>query len=89
MIGPGCFGLKCTQMASGEDESVFGLQGYKWHAQVLVETDIFNLQCTDRVSLDGLSRSLWTGRSLCFTATDDHTHFVMDVTKTGQGKWVI
>ena len=54
MIGPGCFGLKCTQMASGEDESVFGLQGYKWHAQVLVETDIFNLQCTDRVSLDGL-----------------------------------
>ena len=25
-----------------------------WHAQVLVETDIFSLQCTDRVSLDGL-----------------------------------
>ena len=41
-------------MASGEDESVVGLQGYKWHAQVLVETDIFNSQCTDRVSLDGL-----------------------------------
>ena len=54
MIGPGCFGSKCVQMASGEDESVFGLQCYKWHAHVLVETDIFNLQCTDRVSLDGL-----------------------------------